>query len=209
MRHSLYPALALLAATGSALARPLDPAACDNAKQEQAAMTDVPPLMERGPAWARANATPETLQRVARWIELTEILSFRCGRATLSAETQRAAAAADLIENPPPVPVAPAAAKLNSVPEVGGEAPAAASSPQPTAASAPQPAAATAEATVVKKAKAKPRPKPKPPVDATAPDAAPAASQAAATGDQPPPRKRSPKPADSAATSPTEAPAAQ
>ncbi|MGK3893878.1 hypothetical protein ABI043_15005, partial [Enterococcus faecium] len=80
----------------------------------------------------------------ARWIELTEILSFRCGRVVLTAEAQRAAAAADLIENPPPEPAAPTAAKLNSLPTTGGESPVVASPAQPAAAAVP------AEAPVVK-----------------------------------------------------------
>lgn len=85
-------------------ATPLDIAACDAAVAEQGQMGDVAALIERGPDWGKANASPQALKRVARWIELQEALTFRCGRGRVTAEAQRAAAAADLIENPPPPP---------------------------------------------------------------------------------------------------------
>jgi hypothetical protein len=94
----------LIVAHGVANAAQLDAAACDAASAEQSQLSDVPAIIERGPEWAKTNAPPQTLQRVARWIELHEQLSFRCGRGRVTAEAQRAAAAAELIENPPPPP---------------------------------------------------------------------------------------------------------
>lgn len=194
-------ALLMSGAAQPAIALPLDPAACDSAKQEQAAMTDVPPLMERGSEWARANASPDALRRVARWIELSEMLSFRCGRGVLSAETQRAAAAAALIENPPPEPAAPAAAKLNAVPDDGGDTPAGGPKAHTTK------VAPASEAPAEKKIKAKPKPKPKPPADGAAAETPKPAAQAAAQ-DDPPLQRHKPKPRPPAAVPPPAAQAA-
>lgn len=148
--------LAVVPVPGSAVsAAPLDAAACDAATAEQSKLTDVPSLLERGPEWAKANAPPQTLKRVARWIELQEQLSFRCGRGRVTAEAQRAGAAADAIENPPPPPPPVAAA---------GDKPVAAKDAAVPAAGAPAVAPA-AEAEVPKpaaKVKAKPKPKAEP-----------------------------------------------
>ena len=121
---------AALALTNRAAATPLEASACDSAKQEQATLSEVPHLMERGPDWAKSNATPETLSRISRWIELTEILTFRCGRGTVTAEAKRAAAEAALIENPPPAPTEAGAAPL-------GEAAGASTATPPAAPSKP------------------------------------------------------------------------
>ncbi len=149
----------LALAPGAAGAVPLDSVACDAAKREQSDLTDVPAVLERGADWGKANASRETLARVARWIELQESLSFRCGRGVVTDEAKRAAAAAELIENPPPPP-APAAA----VPVPANGAPAAAAQAKaPAAAASIEPAGDRDGSAMVKpKPKAKPKPKPKP-----------------------------------------------
>lgn len=71
---------ALLLAAPAALAAPLEPAACETLKVEfdslvaGGAETD----MERGPAWAKANLTPDRLGKIERLIAVEEQLSFRC-----------------------------------------------------------------------------------------------------------------------------------
>lgn len=72
-------AAVLFAETASA--GPLEPQACATLKSEHqdlvaaGAQSD----MDRGPDWAKANLTPDRLQRVERLIALKEQLSFRCG----------------------------------------------------------------------------------------------------------------------------------
>jgi hypothetical protein len=173
-------------AFGVASAAPLDAAACDAATAEQSQLSDVPAIIERGPEWAKNNAPPQTLQRVARWIELQEQLSFRCGRGRVTAEAQRAAAAAELIENPQP----PA---LAAVP-AGSEKPAVAKDAVAPVIAAP----AATETAKPKAAKAKLKSKPK-----SAPKEAPVATEAgappASDGDVPAvpaKKKRAAKPVD-------------
>lgn len=179
-------------AVGSAVARaafavPLDPAQCDKARAEQTELlADVPRLMERGANWAKQNASPEQLRRVARWIELEEQLQFRCGQVKLSAGASAAAAAAEALEAPPP-PAGPA-------PSAGAP---------PTLQPQQKPATPTAAANGPA-APAKPKSRAKPPADAqqqpatsssasnVAPGAAPAAAEVA-------PKPRKPKPQPSAA----------
>ena len=155
-------AAALLFASASTQALPLDPATCDGAAFEQNQMADVPPVLERGAVWGKANASPATLQRVAHWIELQEILSFRCGRARVTPEAMRAAAAADLIENPPPPPTPVLTEK-------------------PVGATAPPGPAAISEPNLQPKPKAKPKSKPKPSA-AGGPDA-PTAAEPSSSSD--------------------------
>ena len=173
---------ALVCAGGTAAATPLDAVSCDSAKLEQTALTDVPAIMERGPQWAKDNVPATSLARVQRWIELEEILSFRCGRGRVTAEAQRAAAAAELIENPPPPP-----AETPPQKDAAGAAVAAPLAPATPAEAAPAPAP-----------KPKPKPKPKPvavpagntgPAASPPPDAAPAGEAPAAA-----PKKRAAKP---------------
>ena len=190
---------ALVLGAENVQATPLDALACDGAKQEQATLADVPHLMERGPDWAKANATPETLRRIARWIELSEILSFRCGRGAVTAEAQRAAAAAELIENPPPPRVeGNANASLAHAPAAIPTPPAAtatvvpANSAQPSTVAAESPNGAPPAKTAAKpRAKRKPKPQP-----AAGDNATPAVPVAA---DPPQPPKRKPKPLPPAA----------
>lgn len=183
---------------GTANAAPLDAAACDAATVEQSQLSDVPAIIERGAEWAKTNAPPQTLQRVARWIELQEQLSFRCGRGRVTAEAQRAAAAAELIENPPPPPPAPAAAPSGDKPAVAKEAAApAVAAPAVVAPAAPD-AAAEAAPSKPKAAKAKPKSKPKAlpkEVQAGVETAAPVTGDTDAAPVQPK-KKRAAKPVD-------------
>lgn len=172
-----------LALSGQARATPLDSVVCDGAKTEQSALSDVPHLMERGPDWAKANATPETLQKIARWIELTEILSFRCGRGQITAEAKRAAAAADLMENPPPAPEGNAPAPAADGP-VASPAPPAEAAPVPAVA-APAAGVETPAPPAKPAAKAKKRSKPKP-----AEAAGEEAATVVASPEAAPPRKK-------------------
>lgn len=174
-------------------AAPLDATVCDGAKSEQSALDDVPPILERGPDWAKTHIDAGVLKRVQRWIELQEMLSFRCGRGPLTAQAQRAAAAAELIENPPPTaPVAQA----------------------PPSASAPATAAPPVAAAQPAAGDAAPAPKPKPKVKAKPKSSAAALGNAAPAeaGDPPPPKKKRPPKADafvpppSSAASPAESP---
>jgi hypothetical protein len=95
---------ASLMSSFGALAQPLDPAACDLVKIEHDALSSsgVTALLQRGPEWAKANAPKSDLVRVARWIELEEQLTFRCGRGKITDGAQRAAAMAEQLEAPPP-----------------------------------------------------------------------------------------------------------
>ena len=157
---------------------PLDTASCDKATAEKETLADVREIIERGPEWAKAHAPPATLLRIERWIELDEVLSFRCGRGRITAEAQRAAAAAELIENPPPPPAADATKPKDAV--VISTAPAA----PPEPATPPEAAATAAPAAV------------DPPMPAAA-AAAGAAAPPVSTGApavQPPPEPAKPKP---------------
>ncbi len=204
---------------GAAVAAPLDAAACDAASAEQSQLSDIPAVLERGPVWAKSNVGPATLKRVARWIELQEQLSFRCGRGRVTAEAQRAAAAAELIENPPQPPAPAAAVPATAV--QGGEKPAVAKevvAPAVAApvASAPAPAAPAsvteAQTPKPKAAKAKPKIKPKsPPKDAQA--AAETVAPVAAEPEPvpvpvpvPPKKKRVAKPVDAFVPAPAAPP---
>ena len=157
--------VALVCAGGTAAAAPLDAASCDGASQEQSALTDVPAILERGPQWAKDNVPAAQLARVQRWIELQEMLSFRCGRGRVTAEAQRAAAAAELIENPPPPPAEIPAQKNAAAPPDG-----ATSAPAASAGYAPVP-----DAPAETPAAPPPKPKPKPvaPAESTGPAASP------------------------------------
>ncbi|MEQ1695425.1 MAG: hypothetical protein ABL901_06245 [Hyphomicrobiaceae bacterium] len=188
--------------SGAVRAAPLDQAACDAATSEQSKLTDVPAILERGPEWAKTNAPPKALQRVARWIELQEQLSFRCGRGRVTAEAQRAGAAADLLENPPPAPP--------PVPAIGDKPAAAKEAVAPAVAAPVAPAVSADEATAAQPKAAKPKLKSKP---KAVNDAEAAAGQVAPhnnAGDvvaAPPKRKRVAKP-DAAKTQDGSQPAA-
>ncbi len=184
--------------SGTANAAPLDAAACDAATVEQSQLSDVPAIIERGAEWAKTNAPPQTLQRVARWIELQEQLSFRCGRGRVTAEAQRAAAAAELIENPPPPPPAPAAAAAGDKSAVAKEAAAPAVAAPAVVTPAAAATATEGEPPKPKAAKAKSKSKPKSlPEEGQAgvETAAPVTGEADATPVQPK-KKRAAKPVD-------------
>lgn len=61
-------------------AAPLEKEACDQIKAEQATLGTAGARAHyaKGPAWAKANLTPEKLQQVARLIEIDEQVAFRC-----------------------------------------------------------------------------------------------------------------------------------
>lgn len=71
-----------LVAAGAVLALPMPPEDCARAKSEQASLAagGAAEDMARGPEWARANLSPDRLKRVARWIELEELILFQCPR---------------------------------------------------------------------------------------------------------------------------------
>lgn len=65
-----------------ASAAPAAPEECDRARSEQAALSSsgAGDDLAKGPEWGRANLAPDRLKRIARWIELEEVLLFRCPR---------------------------------------------------------------------------------------------------------------------------------
>jgi hypothetical protein len=208
---------ALLALSPIAMAAPLDVAACDAAIAEQGQLSDIPPVLERGPEWAKANATPQVLKRVARWIELQEVISFRCGRGRVTAEAQRAGAAADLIENPPPPPpkdspakeaaaaAKDAAAAARDAAAAAKDAAAAASGAVPAGAAGLVGAGSSAPAVKPKTSKAAPKSKLKPDSAAVAPSEAGAAVEVPAV--PPVKKKKVAKPADAYVPAAGQAPA--
>lgn len=165
-------------------AAPLDTAACEAASSEQQHLADVPPVLERGADWGKSNLSPQMLQRVARWIELQEQLWFRCGRPHVTSEAQRAAAAAELMENPPPTPPKPDPAKSDGAKTDGAKTDPGKTDPAKTelgksepgtrppakngASAGPAPAAEAAVPAPADGAKPKPRAKPKPKGEANA-----------------------------------------
>lgn len=74
---SAYSMLALGSPAGAA---PLDDAACERLKLEQAALllSGARENMAQGPDWAKANLTASKLKDIARLIEVDEQLLFRC-----------------------------------------------------------------------------------------------------------------------------------
>ncbi|MBN8912983.1 MAG: hypothetical protein J0H65_13205 [Rhizobiales bacterium] len=75
----LCTALALAAAP--ARAAPLDPETCTTLKTEYDGLVAAGAKadMDRGPAWAKANLTPDRLGKIERLLAVGEQLSFRCG----------------------------------------------------------------------------------------------------------------------------------
>lgn len=73
---------AVVVASPSAWASPLDPDDCKSLKSdyeklvESGAKSD----MEKGADWAKANLKPDRLKEIARLITVEEQLSFRCGQ---------------------------------------------------------------------------------------------------------------------------------
>ena len=131
---------------------PLAPEACTAIEAEHAALATagLPEIVEKGPAWARANLPAEKLKDVKRFIDLREQLLFRCGHdkkratpATADGEDGAVGAAAKA-EKPPPLP--------RRKPDVRDVKRAAAPAVPTGAGERPRPAP-------------KPRPKPKPKID--------------------------------------------
>lgn len=72
--------VAFVAALTQARAAPLDAETCAKLQTEHTDLerAGVEKDMEKGPDWAKANLGLEKLQRVQRFIELEELLMFRC-----------------------------------------------------------------------------------------------------------------------------------
>ena len=175
---------------------PLDEATCERASQEQAQLGDVPTILARGAEWAQSTRLPAvTLARIERWIALQEQLSFRCGKGLVTAEAQRAARAADAIENPPPPPQ-PKVVAPTLITQPTGDAVSTTASPvepAPPIAALAVPVPADGEAKPVAKpakAKTRPKPKPKPAAETAAPVEAPLEAEAKPVLK----KKRTPKP---------------
>jgi hypothetical protein len=78
---SLLATVASVALGASAAwAAPLDEAACTQLKEEHAQLAKggTKADLDKGPAWAKANLTPERLKEVERYIAVEEQLLFRC-----------------------------------------------------------------------------------------------------------------------------------
>lgn len=80
-RSRLLAAILLVAAPAAASAAPLDAPACTALKTEYDGLISggAKADMDRGPAWAKTNLSPDKLQKIERLIALQEQLSFRCG----------------------------------------------------------------------------------------------------------------------------------
>jgi hypothetical protein len=76
-----WAALVLAACAPGVGAAKLDKSACNLLNAELAGIVAAGARddMERGPAWAKANLTPERLRNIQRLIKLEEQLEFRCG----------------------------------------------------------------------------------------------------------------------------------
>jgi hypothetical protein len=76
---------ACVAALTQARAAPLDAETCAKLQTEHGELENagVERDMEKGPDWAKANLGLEKLQRVQRFIELEEVLVFRCRSRTI------------------------------------------------------------------------------------------------------------------------------
>lgn len=187
-------------AAAVAHATPLDVTACDAATLEQGQMSDLPMVLERGPEWGKANLPQSELLRVARWIELQEQLSFRCGRGRVTAEAKRAAAAAELIENPPQPQAAEKPGAIPTVPASVAVLPEIAATAPPVVAGPEQPA--SQPATPKPKPRAKLKSKPKTVEAAPASDAAAVPAEPSEAPTPPAKKKRQPKPASDAYIAP-------
>jgi hypothetical protein len=72
--------LAACVALTQARAAPLDSETCNKLMIEQSALENagVEQTMAKGPEWAKANLTPEKIDQIRRFIELEELIVFRC-----------------------------------------------------------------------------------------------------------------------------------
>lgn len=193
-RFPLYLAAlaALVVALAQARASPLDADSCAKLQLEQTALEQagVEADMAKGPDWASANLPPRRIDQILRFIEVQELLLFRCKGKSLvdlndpdddDKDDDKAAAA------PKPAVPPPSAAKKAKAPAAATKAPAAA----PKKKSDPG-----------KKAAVQPPVKPAGPQPKQAPGAAKkapakAAAPTEAVAKQPPARKeKPPAPAD-------------
>jgi hypothetical protein len=132
-------------------AAPAAPEECDRARSEQTALSSSGAVddLAKGPEWGRANLAPDRLKRIARWIELEEVLLFRCPRPKPAAGPETAARADEGPAGPaaaPPSAAPKAKAKPKPKPkptdgttETAGEEAAQAVKPKPTAKKKPKP----------------------------------------------------------------------
>jgi hypothetical protein len=139
----------LLGVAERVLAAPLDPATCEAARMEHALLAEggVTQIIAKGPEWGKVNASKSDLVRVARWIELEEQLTFRCGQGRVTEGAQRAAAMAQQLENPP-APATDDKSAAGSAPVLAEPAavePAPKPKPKPKAETKPRPPAAKPE----------------------------------------------------------------
>lgn len=103
---------ALLLASATAGAAPLDPAECKSLKSEHEALLadGAKKDMAKGPEWAKTNLRADRLDKIARLITVEEKLSFRCGQMVTASPQLR---------KPPPeetAKAAPAGKGLSRIP---------------------------------------------------------------------------------------------
>lgn len=132
----------------------LDKSACDALKAEEATLVTagVKSDLERGPEWAKSNLAPDRMQQIARLIEVSEQLSFRCRDIKAPPRPAAAPGAA--------AAVVPARAEPKDEEKGTGATKPAPKKPQ-TAAGTPSAAPKPPPAVVKPKPIAKPAPKPK------------------------------------------------
>lgn len=80
MKSMVIAAAASLLLAGTALARQLEPAACEKAKADQALLVaaGVKDDMAKGPEWAASNLSADRLARIKTYLSLEEDIRFRC-----------------------------------------------------------------------------------------------------------------------------------
>lgn len=108
MRWPLAGMIACAAALGGeAHAGPLGAEACKEVKAERETLLarGLEADIARGPEWGKANLAPERLKEIARYIELTEQLTFRCGELAVARPDGK-----PLLKRPDPPPAAAASA---------------------------------------------------------------------------------------------------
>jgi len=90
----------LPAANAHATKPKLDEDTCGQLRVEQTKFlkTGILSEMNKGPEWAKANLSPERMREIKRYIQLDEQVRFGCRDAKLSADAEKASAAASRIE---------------------------------------------------------------------------------------------------------------
>lgn len=184
----LIVSVAIIAPLTSARATPakLDDQTCKDMRGEKQKFLDSGVLanVERGPAWAKANMSPDQLRQVELFLMLDEQLKFACRDAVISLDAAKAGDTAKLLEaNPDADPNAPPKSKSNSALTPGVV-------PPPLAPSVKQ-----QQAKEKAQAKLKPaRPKPKRADDALKVAPSPGDASNAEPASAKPPPKPKPKP---------------